>query len=313
MSKKFTPTPHDAVFKQFLHDKATAQDFFDIWLPEDIKALCDWDTLKPESETFIDPDMKPYQSDILYSVNAKGADGYVYCVLEHQSSPDKLMAWRLMRYSMAAMQRHLEAGHDKLPLVFPVLFYCGEKSPHPYSTNWLDCFERPDIAAKIYSQPFRLADVTTLDDDAIMQHRRMALLELIQKHIRRRDMTELLDSIVKLLSYNYYTDTQVITMMNYLIQEGNAASPRTFITEIAKRAEKHEEALMTIAEALKQEGRQEGRQEGIQEGRQEGIQEGQKQTALSIARQLLLDGVSPSIVKHATGLNENELMKLKNK
>lgn len=56
---------------------------------------------------------------------------------------------------------------------------------------------------------------------------------------------------------------------------------------------------MTIAEALKQ------------EGRQEGIQEGQKQTALSIARQLLLDGVSPSIVKHATGLNENELMKLK--
>ncbi|MEN3262406.1 Rpn family recombination-promoting nuclease/putative transposase, partial [Sodalis endosymbiont of Spalangia cameroni] len=262
MSKKFTPTPHDAVFRQFLHDKATAQDFFDIWLPDDIKALCDWETLKPESGSFIDPDMKPYQSDILYSVNASGVDGYVYCLIEHQSTPDKLMAWRLMRYCMAAMQRHLEAGHDKLPLVFPVLFYCGEKSPHPYSTNWLDCFERPDIAAKIYSQPFRLADVTTLDDDAIMQHRRMALLELIQKHIRRRDMTELLDSIVKLLSYNYYTDTQVVTMMNYLVQEGNAASPRTFITEIARRAEKHEEALMTIAEALKQEGYQIGREEG---------------------------------------------------
>lgn len=27
MSRKFTPTPHDAVFKQFLDDKATAQDF----------------------------------------------------------------------------------------------------------------------------------------------------------------------------------------------------------------------------------------------------------------------------------------------
>ncbi|CAK8742636.1 hypothetical protein SODG_005890 [Sodalis praecaptivus] len=71
--------------------------------------------------------MKPYQSDILYSVNANGVDGYVYCLIEHQSTPDKLMAWRLMRYCMAAMQRHLEAGHDKLPLVFPVLFYCGEK------------------------------------------------------------------------------------------------------------------------------------------------------------------------------------------
>ncbi|HGJ5854965.1 Rpn family recombination-promoting nuclease/putative transposase [Arsenophonus nasoniae] len=53
-----------------------------------------------------------------------------------------------------------------------------------------------------------------------MQHKRIALLELLQKHIRRRDMTELLDSIVKLLSYNYYTDNQVITMFNYLIQKG---------------------------------------------------------------------------------------------
>ncbi|MFT4464371.1 MAG: Rpn family recombination-promoting nuclease/putative transposase [Sodalis sp. (in: enterobacteria)] len=311
MSKKFTPTPHDAVFRQFLHDKATAQDFFDIWLPDDIKALCDWATLKPESGSFIDPDMKPYQSDILYSVNANGADGYVYCLIEHQSTPDKLMAWRLMRYCMAAMQRHLEAGHDKLPLVFPVLFYCGEKSPHPYSTNWLDCFERPDIAAKIYSQPFRLADVTTLDDDAIMQHRRMALLELIQKHIRRRDMTELLDSIVKLLSYNYYTDTQVVTMMNYLVQEGNAASPRTFITEIARRAEKHEEALMTIAEALKQEGKQEGyqigREEGIQQGMQQGMQQGEHTAAMKIARQLVSNGVDRAIVKISTGLSDHEL------
>ncbi|MFS1538401.1 MAG: hypothetical protein ACL7BU_06505 [Candidatus Phlomobacter fragariae] len=32
-------------------------------------------------------------------------------------------------------------------------------------------------------------------------------------------MTELLNEIVKLLSYNYYTDNQVITLFNYLIQE----------------------------------------------------------------------------------------------
>lgn len=31
------------------------------------------------------------------------------------------------------MQRHLEAGHKKLPLVIPVLFYTGKRSPYPYS------------------------------------------------------------------------------------------------------------------------------------------------------------------------------------
>ena len=41
------------------------------------------------------------------------------------------MAFRLMRYAVAAMQRHLENGHKTLPLVIPVLFYQGRRSPYP--------------------------------------------------------------------------------------------------------------------------------------------------------------------------------------
>ncbi|WGM03442.1 Rpn family recombination-promoting nuclease/putative transposase [Arsenophonus nasoniae] len=322
MSKKFTTTPHDSVFKQFLSEKETAKDFFDIWLPDEIKALCNLDSLKVESGSFVDREMKNYQSDILYSVSTTKGSGYIYVLIEAQSTPDKLIAWRLMRYSMAAMHKHLEAGHKELPLVFPILFYTGEKSPHPYSTNWFDCFHDRKLAKRIYTNPFRLADVTTLDDGEIMKHKRMALLILIQKHIRRRDMTELLDSIVKLLSYNYYTDNQVITMFNYLIQEGNAQKPMEFITEIAKQSEKHEGALMTIAQALRQEGLQEGLQkgklegyqlgknDGVQEGKLEGKLEGEKQASMRIARQLLEKGVERDIVKLSTGLTDNEMSNL---
>ncbi|MFV9989295.1 MAG: Rpn family recombination-promoting nuclease/putative transposase [Coxiella endosymbiont of Dermacentor nuttalli] len=306
MTKKFTPTPHDAVFRKFLSEKETAKDFFDIWLPDEIKGLCDLDSLKVESGSFIDGDMKNYQSDILYSISTTKGNGYIYVLIEHQSKPDKLIAWRLMRYSMAAMQKHLEAGHKKLPLVYPILFYCGEKSPHPYSTDWLDCFSGRDIAEKIYMKPFKLVDVTTLEDGEIMQHRRMALLELIQKHIRRRDMTESLDNIVKLLSYNYYTDNQVITMFNYLLQEGNAQKPMEFITEIAKQSEKHKGVLMTIAQSL----RQEGIQEGIQIGEQKGMQKGAKQASMKIARQMLESGMDRQSVMKFTGLNDDEMSNL---
>ncbi|MDR5615249.1 Rpn family recombination-promoting nuclease/putative transposase [Arsenophonus sp.] len=306
MSKKFTPTPHDAVFKQFLSEKETAKDFFDIWLPDELKALCDLDSLKVESGSFIDADMKNYQSDIIYSVNTKKGNGYIYVLIEHQSTPDKLMAWRLMRYSMGAMQKHLESGHKELPLVFPILFYCGEKSPYPYSTDWLDCFSGRNIAEKIYTKPFKLADVTTLDDGDIMKHKRMALLTLIQKHIRRRDMTELMNEIVTLLSYNYYTDNQVITMFNYLVQEGNAKKPMEFITEIAKQSEKHEGALMTIAQQIEEMGIQ----KGIQIGEQNGMQKGEKQASMKIARQLLEKGVERDIVKLSTGLTDTEMSNL---
>ncbi len=60
----------------------------------------------------------------------QGQDGYVYALIEHQSSPDKHMAFRLMRYAIDAMQHHLDAGHDKLPLVIPMLFYHGMVTPY---------------------------------------------------------------------------------------------------------------------------------------------------------------------------------------
>ncbi|WP_334473100.1 Rpn family recombination-promoting nuclease/putative transposase [Arsenophonus sp. PmNCSU2021_1] len=205
---------------------------------------------------------------------------------------------------------HLEAGHKELPLVFPILFYCGEKSPHPYSTDWLDCFSGRDIAEKIYTKPFKLVDVTTLDDGEIMQHKRMALLELIQKHIRRRDMIELLDSIVKLLSYNYYTDNQVITLFNYLIQEGNTKKPMEFINEIAKQSEKHEGAFMTIAQQIEEIGIKKGIQQGMQQGKIEGIQEGEKQASMKIARQMLESGMDRQSVMKFTGLTDAEMSNL---
>ncbi|MDI5677530.1 Rpn family recombination-promoting nuclease/putative transposase, partial [Salmonella enterica subsp. enterica serovar Anatum] len=42
-------------------------------------------------------------------------DGYIYVVIEHQSTPDAHMAFRLMRYAMAAMQQHLDAGFSPMP------------------------------------------------------------------------------------------------------------------------------------------------------------------------------------------------------
>ncbi|HGJ5857335.1 MAG TPA: ISNCY family transposase, partial [Arsenophonus nasoniae] len=120
------------------------------------------------------------------------------------------------------------------------------------------------------------------------------------------------------LSYNYYTDNQVITMFNYLIQEGNAQKPMEFITEIAKQSEKHEGALMTIAQQIEQmgiqKGKLEGRQEGYQLGKNDGVQEGklegEKQASMKIARQMLESGMDRQSVMKFTGLNDDEMINL---
>ena len=145
-------------------------------------------TLKLESSSFIDDDLRESYSDVLWSVKTEQGPGYIYCLIEHQSTSNKLIAFRMMRYAIAAMQNHLDAGYKTLPMVVPLLFYHGIESPYPYSLCWLDCFADPNLARQLYASAFPLIDVTVMPDDEIMQHRRMALLELIQKHIRQRDL-----------------------------------------------------------------------------------------------------------------------------
>jgi len=171
----------------------------EIHLPAELRDICDLSTLKLESGSFVEDDLRQYFSDVLYSLKTTAGDGYIHVLVEHQSTPDKHMAFRLIRYAVAAMQRHLEAGHKKLPLVIPVLFYTGKRSPYPYSTRWLDEFDNPALAGKLYGAAFPLVDVTVIPDDEIMGHRSMAALTLLQKHIHQRDIAALTDRLATLL------------------------------------------------------------------------------------------------------------------
>lgn len=299
--KKTSSTPHDAVFKQFLTHPDTARDFLELHVPPALLQYCDLNTLKLESGSFIESDLRAYYSDVLYSLRTERGDGYVYVLIEHQSSSDKHMAFRLIRYAIAAMQRHLEAGYDELPLVIPMLFYHGQVTPYPYSMSWLDEFSEPELARQLYAGHFPLVDVTVIPDDEIMQHRRMAILELLQKHVRQRDLVELLEQLVTLLLAGYTTKEQLISLVNYMLLVGKATEPETLIRELARRAPRHEEELMTIAEYLEQKGFEKGIKQGMEKGRE---------TVLEIASSMLAEGFERAMVMKLTGLSENDLAQL---
>lgn len=115
MKKSPTSTPHDALFKTFLKYPETARDFIEIHLPSTLRTLCDFSTLKLQPTSFIEDNLRAYYSDVLWSMKTSEGHGYIYVVIEHQSRPDVHMAFRLMRYAIAAMQSHLDAGHNTLP------------------------------------------------------------------------------------------------------------------------------------------------------------------------------------------------------
>ncbi|CDZ85073.1 transposase [Citrobacter koseri] len=131
-----------------------------------------------------------------------------------------------------------------------------------------------------------------------MQHRRIALLELIQKYIRQRDLMGLVEQLASLLVMGYTTDSQLKVLFNYMIQCGDASRFSQFIHEVAERSPQHKESLMTIAERLHE------------AGRQEGMQQGQRAEAQRIARTMLEDGIDRDTVLRITGLAVEEVIAL---
>ncbi len=119
------------------HASGGREGFLQLYLPRRFLAICELDSLQLVSGSFVEEDLRASYSDILYHC-ARVMDRAMYALIEHQT-PDKLMAFRLLRYALAAMQRHLDAGHDTLPLVVPILFYHGKVSPPP----------RPQLATAI--------------------------------------------------------------------------------------------------------------------------------------------------------------------
>ena len=87
-----------------------------------------------------------------------------------------------------------------------------------------------------------------------MQYRCIALLELVQKHARHRDIMDFIQPLITLLLTDYTTEKQVQLLMSYLLQVGETDNIEALITSLASSVPKHEDTLMTVAEQLCQEG-----------------------------------------------------------
>ncbi|EAT4484369.1 Rpn family recombination-promoting nuclease/putative transposase [Salmonella enterica] len=290
MMELISNTPHDAFFKQFLMHPDTTRDFLDIHLPAEIRGICDLDTLRLESSHSVEESLKEQYSDVLYSVKMQGTSGYIHVLIEHQSTADKKMAFRMMRYAIAAMHRLLKDENGPLPLVVPLLFYQGKTSPYPLSMSWLDMFALPELARRIYSEPFPLVDITVIPDDDIMQHRRIALLE----------------RLVTLISAEYTTESQLNSLLSYMVQRGHTDQPQVFYRELANRLPQ-EESMMTLAEWFEEQGMQKGVREGMLEGKREGLQEGKTEERRNIARRMLESGMTREAVAQITTLTDDEI------
>ena len=300
------PQRHDALTKSFLSDLSVAREFLELHLSAEIKDACDLSALQIEPTSYVDDDLKMHCSDITYKLELKNKTNflYIYTLIEHQNKSDELMPFRVLKYQVAIIQNHLKKHRVKgkkelkLPLVASLVFYNGIKSPYPYKTDIADIFEDRDLFNKIQLGKFKLIDLTIVDNDEILKHGKVAVLEMLAKHIYVRDFKAVINYLISALvaGYNnHLSDSLFGVAFTYLSTVREPKELLELSDEIIKNIPNYKEMVMTYADSLIQKGRQEGRQEAEME----------------IAKKLLNSGIDISAIKCATHLSDKELEQLK--
>jgi len=323
-------SPHDRYFRSIMSDPKVAREFFEHHLPSNIKKVIDCSTIRPQKDSFIQDNLKQQIADLLFSADFNGEKGYIYLLLEHQSTPDKFMPFRILKYVIAIMEEYLKkTGKKRLPIVYPMIFYSGNQ-PYKYSTDIFDLFEGDrELAKDILWQPYQLIDLSKMLDknlkkDILYSFFMRTMHYAHEKNIKiltdyLKELIKNLDRIESIGSVEYFHVTIEYIFRTFNIsKEGFSRIIKDNLQLVGE-----EENMATLAEQFRQEGyekgralaeqlKQEGMQKGMQKGMIEGMQEGVKKERKTVAIRLFSKGMTIAEIAAITNLSVSEIETLRN-
>jgi predicted transposase YdaD len=256
-------------------------------LPPKIVAQVDWSSLRRESGSAVDPELKELQSDLLFSARLSGGRPVLlYLLLEHQSSVDRWMAFRMLRYVV----RHLERWHflnprsDSLPVVIPVVMFHAPEGRWTAPRRMEDLFYLPGESAEQWRAlvprfEYLLDDPTAEREEALRTRPGPPLMRLALLLLRSGRSEKLAVSIEgwkPLLAEVLASPDgreQLRSIVHYLLKVGTTATHaplRRVLTSIAGE-QRTEELMKTMAEAFIDQGREEGLAAGVLKARAEDV------------------------------------------
>ena len=189
--------PHDRFFRELAADPETAAGLLENFLPPEVRPLLDVGSLEIQKDSFVEPDLRAYYSDLLYRVGLAGLPSYVYLLFEHKSHPDRLVHVQVLKYMKPIWEDRRERP---LPVVIPIVVYHG-RAPWPFDPQFSKVFPSPDPALRPYFPDFRivLADLGQYSDEEIRGAVITRTFLLLLKHIRAPDFPDRMPHILGLL------------------------------------------------------------------------------------------------------------------
>lgn len=315
--EKIKSANHDSLIKKALENPLIAEEFLSEYLPEEYKALIDLSTIKPEKETYVEKSLKTKLSDMVFSVKMhdttedKRNNAFIYALVEHQSYSDYWIAFRLLKYSLLLLERHV-SGKNKLPIILPLVIYNG-KARYKAPKNIFELFAYPDIARKAITKDYNLIDLHAMDDQAIDYEKHLSFLLYTMKHIHERNTLSMIKDAMSRCSraividkeQNYILTRLILWYSDSKVPEKSKHLLEQLIVDNLPKDEANN-IMRTIADSYIEEGFNKGIMQGIEKG----IEQGKTKEKMEIAKNLLSQKIDIKTISTATGLSLDDIQKL---
>ena len=288
-------TPHDALFKAVFSEPSRAMAEVRAVFPPEVTRHFDLDSAELVSGSFVDESLRERMADLLFRLRASGREAFAYLLFEHQSEPDALMVFRMLRYMVRIWERWLAENPEArtLPVILPLVLSHGPQGWTAASTLGelydADPEALADLARWLPGYELPVDDLLAQTDAALRDRAADALGRLVVlslKHSRTgEDLAALVVSWHELVREVVDAPSGVEAfrlVLNYVLQVRDVDEEEFGRLLELKAGPKTKEAFVTTAERLIEKGRQEGRQEGREEGREEGRHEGMQSLLLRL-------------------------------
>ncbi|MFE8603794.1 Rpn family recombination-promoting nuclease/putative transposase [Archangium violaceum] len=280
------PGPHDLFARYtFGHPERAAAELRAV-LPAHVVSEVDWSSLRQESGSVVDPELRETESDLLFTARLRsGRSVLLYVLLEHQSSVDAWMALRMLRYVVRQVERWRQEHPEstRLPVIIPLVMYHGPDGAWTAPRRVEDLFDLPEAEeererwrALVPRFEYLLDDLTAEREEALRARSGPPLARLawlVLRYGRTKELARRMPDWAALFAQVQAGPEgaeHLVVVIRYLQWMGDGAAIRAAARQVLHSvldAQRAEVLMGSWAEEMIEQGVQKGLAQGVAQGR----------------------------------------------
>lgn len=319
---KKTNYPHDKIYKMILTNKEEVVSLINQVLNiEEEKYKITQDKIEIYKNNFITTYMENRSSDIIYKLKNKK----IFFLIEHQSTIDYSMPFRLVEYCVLIMQsvidkKQMKRKNYKFPQVYPIVLYTGNREWNQQKYLEQNQENLVGYKSKTFTS-YNIIDVNKYTKKELLEAKGMLSKIMLLEKIKTEK--ELIETVKEITNKNLIQEEKIL-IKNVLYNILSRSISKEIIHESIELLEsnKGDETKMIIEEVLRKsqekeykrgikDGINQGISQGISQGINQGISQGIEQGIKKIVKEMIKNNIEDEVILKLTHIAQEELEKIK--